>query len=70
MDWEFDETTLSPVAMYSLPSVPKWMEPPLCCTAEPSWFRSIRTRSLPATATSPSAVNRLTRLCGTGVGVV
>ena len=60
----FAPLALSPTATYSLPSVPNRSAPPLWLVAAESGSRSSRTVSLPGTATSPFAVNRLTRLCG------
>ena len=63
---------LSPTETYSLPSAPKWSAPPLWLVVpvNGSTLRSMRTTSLPPTATSPFAVKRLTRLWTFGVVAV
>ena len=69
-DAELVERKLSPTATYNFLSGPKFKPPELCNPASPSAGKSNTTNSLPGTAVSPLAVNRLTRLCGTGVGTV
>ena len=69
-DWALAGWAFSPTAMYSFPSAPKWMAPPLWLPAELRAGRSKTSTSLPGTAVSPAAVNRLTWLWGEGEGSV